>query len=235
MSQVNAKGSVSQNNFNNQNSIGSFTRDKPINNFNEINVINEDEENEETYQNNDTFKETQKEDTKNNENNFNRNKQQPDIYLNKNLEAKSKNGEIIFFIIQYIKLYFFYVTNFLNLDFDSMYTNKIILNNKVSNNLFNEKDDNYSISSNNYGDRRRFLENNTEENNKFASVTLSKFPSNNYSNNYKNNQNRSIPSQNNQWEDSIHTKFKNLELTNDDLDDMFNVFSDNKNTNLNKK
>jgi hypothetical protein len=98
MSHVNIKGSVSPNNFGSQNSIGSFTRDKPTNNFNEINVINEDEENEETYQNNDTFKETQKEDTKNNENNFNRNKQQPDIYLNKNLEAKSKNGKIFYFI-----------------------------------------------------------------------------------------------------------------------------------------
>ncbi len=139
-------------------------------------------------------------------------------------------------IIFCFKLYFcLSYLNCLILDFDSMYTNKIILNNKVSNNLFNDKDDDFSISSNNYGDRRRFLENNSEENNKFANVTLSKFPTNDYNNNYKNNQNRSIPAQNNNWEDSIHTKFKNLELTNDDLDDMFNVFTDNKNSNLNKK
>lgn len=84
---------MSPNNFSSQNSVGSFNRDKGANNLNQINVINEDEENEETYQNNDTFKETQKEDTKNNENTFNRNKQHPELYFSKNIEAKSKNGK----------------------------------------------------------------------------------------------------------------------------------------------
>lgn len=120
-----------------------------------------------------------------------------------------------------------------------MYTNKFILNNKVSNNLFNDKDDNISLSSNNYGDRKKFLENIeiNEENNKFGnSNNISKFPQNDFNNTYKfSNQNRNVPIQNSQWEDSIHTKFKNLEMTNDDLDEMFNIFTDNKKTILNKK
>ncbi len=109
-------------------------------------------------------------------------------------------------------------------------------NNKVSDNFFNDKDENISISSNNLGDRR-FLENNNEENNKFSNLNMSKLTANGYNNNSANkkilNSNNPIPS--NLWEDSIHTKFKNLELTNDDLDDMFNVFTDNKMTKFNKK
>lgn len=118
-----------------------------------------------------------------------------------------------------------------------MYTNKIILNNKIANNLLNDKDDNISVSSNNLGDRRRFLDNNiNEENNKSGNLNLSKFPSNDFNNTNKfSNQNKSVPIQNSHWEDSIHTKFKNLELTNDDLDEMFNIFTDNKKLNLNKK
>ncbi len=92
---TNPKGSLSPNNFTNQNSSSSFNRDKPNNNFNEINVINEDEEHEESNQYSETVKETQKEDRKDDKNNINRNKQQPDIYFNKNLEAKTKNGKLI--------------------------------------------------------------------------------------------------------------------------------------------
>ena len=117
-----------------------------------------------------------------------------------------------------------------------MYTNKFILDSKVPNNLYNQKDDNLSISSNNLGDKRRFLENNIEENNKFAKINLIKLPSNDYNKKTtKYDKDKGIPNQKIHWEDSIHTKFKNLELTNDDLDDMFNVFTDNKMINLNKK
>lgn len=118
-----------------------------------------------------------------------------------------------------------------------MYTNKIIMNNKISNNLLNDKEDNISISSHNYGDRRKFLENNNQnEENKFGTTNISKLAHNDFNNTYKHNYpNRIVPIQNSNWEDSIHSKFKNLELTNDDLDEMFNVFTDNKKLNYNKK
>lgn len=122
----------------------------------------------------------------------------------------------------------------IKIDFDSIYSDKMILNNKNSKNIFIEKDDDLSISSNNLNDKRKFFDNNNEDNNRYGNL---KFQFNEFNNNtsLKYNQNKYVPAQNNIWEDSIHSKFKNLELTNDDLDEMFNDFKEDKKINFNKK
>jgi len=148
--------------------------------------------------------------------------------------------------LNYLNNFYAYFINLI-LDFDSMYTSKVIhfkgdnnSNKNQGNRDFynNDREDNFSVNSNNnnnnFNDKKKFLENNN-----------SKFNSNIDFNSFKNASNDNTPYRDryvhknipltNLWEDTIHKKIKNLEMTNDDLDEMFNVFNDNKKINPNKK
>lgn len=127
-----------------------------------------------------------------------------------------------------------------------MYTSKVIhfkgdnISNKNLSNrdLYNDRDDNFSVNSNNnnnnFNDKKKFLDNN---NNKFDNnIDYQSFK--NASNNNTPTVDKFLPKNiplTHLWEDTIHKKIKNLEMTNDDLDEMFNVFNDNKKINPNKK
>ncbi len=105
------------------------------------------------------------------------------------------------------------------------------IKNYSNNDLYNERDDNFSLNSNinkkNLNEKIKLLENN--DNNDFQSLK----------NNRNKNQsldkliNKVSPLTTNMWEDATHKKIKNLEMTNDDLDEMFVIFNDNKKTNQN--